>query len=229
MGRDGTDTNAVDFFSDGSGSGNCCSGNDSSTFDHSATMLDAQLYPSCPAPAGTGGNGTSLGDPGAVQRAARLRDHGSAREPGVLVGQARPPRVREVQAAGRDPGADVLELSKRKALAGCCAMAATALRSRSRARAGSGRRARSTKTTEGRPSATTTTPPDGRERSRRAARSSGVWAADNTDTHNVILKQHPKGVKASDYRSGDAAVQYKYTPSSRSPAPTSSSARITRP
>jgi hypothetical protein len=62
MGRGGTDTNAVDFFSDGSGSGNCWSGNQSSTFDHSATMLDAQLYPSCPAPAGTGGNGASLGD-----------------------------------------------------------------------------------------------------------------------------------------------------------------------
>ena len=33
MGRGGTDTNAVDFFSDGSGSGNCYSGNVSSTFD----------------------------------------------------------------------------------------------------------------------------------------------------------------------------------------------------
>ena len=39
-----------------------------------------------------------------------------------------------------------------------------------------------------------------------------VWAPDNFDTHNVVLtKDHPKGVKASDYRSGDAAVQYKYT------------------
>jgi plastocyanin len=40
-----------------------------------------------------------------------------------------------------------------------------------------------------------------------------VWGNANTDTHNVILTStHPKGVKASDYRSGDAAVQYKYTP-----------------
>lgn len=40
-----------------------------------------------------------------------------------------------------------------------------------------------------------------------------VWADINTDTHNVVLTStHPKGVKASDYRSGDAAVQYKYTP-----------------
>jgi plastocyanin len=39
-----------------------------------------------------------------------------------------------------------------------------------------------------------------------------LWSADNTDTHNVVLTStHPKGVKASDYRSGDAAVQYKYT------------------
>ena len=36
MGRGGTDTNAVDFFSDGSGSGNCYAGNVSSTFDPSA-------------------------------------------------------------------------------------------------------------------------------------------------------------------------------------------------
>jgi plastocyanin len=38
-----------------------------------------------------------------------------------------------------------------------------------------------------------------------------VWASDNFDTHNVVLKKHPKGVKARDYRSGDASVQYKYT------------------
>lgn len=39
-----------------------------------------------------------------------------------------------------------------------------------------------------------------------------VWANDNFDTHNVTLtSKHPKGVKASDYRSGDAAVQYTYT------------------
>jgi hypothetical protein len=50
MGRNGTDTNAVDFFSDGSGSGNCYSGNVSSTFDHSSQSSDAFLYPGCPAP-----------------------------------------------------------------------------------------------------------------------------------------------------------------------------------
>jgi len=39
-----------------------------------------------------------------------------------------------------------------------------------------------------------------------------VWAPDNFDTHNVVLtSKHPKGVKASKYRSGDASVQYKYT------------------
>ena len=62
MGRDGTDTNAVDFFSDGSGSGNCFAGNVSSTFDPSTTATNAQHYPTCPAPAGTGGNGASFGD-----------------------------------------------------------------------------------------------------------------------------------------------------------------------
>jgi plastocyanin len=39
-----------------------------------------------------------------------------------------------------------------------------------------------------------------------------VWGSQNVDTHNVVLTStHPDGVKASDYRSGDAAVQYKYT------------------
>ncbi len=62
MGANGTDTNAVDFFVDGSGSANCFSGNTSSTFEHSTSAPDSSLYPSCPAPAGTGGNGTSTGD-----------------------------------------------------------------------------------------------------------------------------------------------------------------------
>ena len=35
MGRNGTDTNQVDFFTDGAGSANCYSGNVSSTFDPS--------------------------------------------------------------------------------------------------------------------------------------------------------------------------------------------------
>jgi plastocyanin len=39
-----------------------------------------------------------------------------------------------------------------------------------------------------------------------------VWLPANTETHNVVLTStHPDGVKSSDYRSGDAAVQYKYT------------------
>ena len=56
-GRNGGDPNAVDFFNDGSGSGNCFIGNSSSTFDGSGS-----LYPSCPAPSNSG-TGTSIGDP----------------------------------------------------------------------------------------------------------------------------------------------------------------------
>lgn len=63
-GRGGTDTNAVDFFADGSGSGNCFQGNDSSTFDPSPTATNAFLYPTCPAPAPpASGTGTDVGDP----------------------------------------------------------------------------------------------------------------------------------------------------------------------
>jgi hypothetical protein len=63
-GRGGTDTNAVDFWIDGSGSGNCFSGNVSSTFDPSSGATNEQLYPTCPAPAPpASGTGTSGGDP----------------------------------------------------------------------------------------------------------------------------------------------------------------------
>ena len=68
-GRGGTDTNAVDFWVDGSGSGNCFQGNVSSTFDPSPSATLDNLYPTCPAPAppasGTGtsvGNGDQLGE-----------------------------------------------------------------------------------------------------------------------------------------------------------------------
>ena len=108
MGRGGTDTNAVDFFSDGSGSGNCFSGNVSSTFDPAAPPRPRTLYPSCPAPPPpASGTGTSAGDGDAVRRAGRLRGHEPAREPAVLVDRAPAPGVRELQAAERHAGADV--------------------------------------------------------------------------------------------------------------------------
>ena len=65
-GRAGTDTNAVDFFVDGSGSGNCFQGNSSSTFQPSGPggASTASLYPTCPAPAPpASGTGTPFGDP----------------------------------------------------------------------------------------------------------------------------------------------------------------------
>jgi len=62
MGKNGKDTNAADFFYDGSGSGNCWQGNSSSSFVPSGadnTPSVEELYPACPAPAsaGTGGSG----------------------------------------------------------------------------------------------------------------------------------------------------------------------------
>lgn len=63
MGRNGTDPNAVDFFNDGSGSGNCFEGNDSSTFDPSSSVPNSNLYPLCPAPPPpASGTGTIIGD-----------------------------------------------------------------------------------------------------------------------------------------------------------------------
>jgi len=66
IGRDGTDTNGTDFWSDGSGSGNCFEGNDpgSGTLTYgdagAATPLE-EFYPECPAPADSG-TGGSFGD-----------------------------------------------------------------------------------------------------------------------------------------------------------------------
>jgi hypothetical protein len=63
MGRNGTDTNRFDFYNDGSGKGNCWTGNSSSTFDLTPTREHTQafLYPGCPAPA-SAGTGTINGD-----------------------------------------------------------------------------------------------------------------------------------------------------------------------
>ncbi len=91
MGRDGTDTNAVDFWNDGSGSGNCWSGNNSSTFaptgDASATI--EQLYPTtCPAPVvapNPGATGTSVGNGNMV---GQLLNY-------VLSNDAKPPEAQE--------------------------------------------------------------------------------------------------------------------------------------
>ena len=64
MGQNGTDTNAVDFFNQGSGTGNCFSGNSSSTFDSSGSATDAELYPPCPTTnaVNAGQTGDSLGN-----------------------------------------------------------------------------------------------------------------------------------------------------------------------
>jgi hypothetical protein len=62
MGRNGTDTNRFDFYSDGSGKGTCFEGNSSSTFDNQPGGAGAAaLYPTCPAPQSSG-TGTVLGD-----------------------------------------------------------------------------------------------------------------------------------------------------------------------
>lgn len=64
MGKGGADLNAVDFFNQGAGVGNCFSNNTSSTFEHSPGATDAQLYPPCPTTdaINPGQTGDSLGD-----------------------------------------------------------------------------------------------------------------------------------------------------------------------
>lgn len=64
MGNNGTeaDANGIDFFADGSGSGNCYSGNDTTTFDDAPGGEGVEfLYPECPAP-DDAGTGESFGD-----------------------------------------------------------------------------------------------------------------------------------------------------------------------
>jgi hypothetical protein len=69
IGRNGTDTNATDFWNDGSGSGNCFSGNDAGAgtltygIAEGSTRTQDFLYPACPAPdPPDAGTGTSFGD-----------------------------------------------------------------------------------------------------------------------------------------------------------------------
>jgi hypothetical protein len=74
MGRGGTDTNAVDFWVDGSGSGNCFQGNDSSTFDPAPGVSNSDLYPTCPAPAAPN-PGASNGSFGNLDQVGELVDY----------------------------------------------------------------------------------------------------------------------------------------------------------
>ncbi len=60
FGRNGTDTNAFDLFSQGSGKGNCFSDNGTVTLEPSPLTPDATLYPPCPSP--DVGTGNSDGD-----------------------------------------------------------------------------------------------------------------------------------------------------------------------
>jgi hypothetical protein len=78
MGRGGSDTNQFDFFNDGSGTANCFSGNQSSTFDTvDALSSAATLYPACPATAT--GTGTTTGDLG--QQLGRLAGYTTSDPP----------------------------------------------------------------------------------------------------------------------------------------------------
>jgi len=46
---------------------------------------------------------------------------------------------------------------------------------------------------------------------RKGDRVKWVWSNSNTQTHNVVLTaRHPKGVKASDFRSGSASSAYTF-------------------
>ena len=99
------------------------------------------------------------------------------------------------------------QLSKRTALAGCAAAAITLVVA---APAASGGQAAKPKTTKITVADDFFSPSEAKVKA--GDKVQWLWASDNSDTHNVALTStHPKGVKASDYRSGDAAVQYKYT------------------
>jgi plastocyanin len=98
-------------------------------------------------------------------------------------------------------------LSKHRALFGCAAVAATALAVVVPGASGGQSSAKAKQVTVADDSFTPASV---------SVKSGGkvqwVWAPENLDTHNVVLTStHPNGVKTRDYRSGDAAVQYKYT------------------
>jgi plastocyanin len=101
----------------------------------------------------------------------------------------------------------MLELSKRRALVGCAAVAATALAVAVPGASGGQSAAKPKKVTVADDTFTPAT-----LSVKKGGKVQWVWAPTNIDTHNVVLTStHPNGVRARDYRSGDAAVQYKYT------------------
>jgi plastocyanin len=102
----------------------------------------------------------------------------------------------------------VLELSKPRALVGCAAVAATALAVA--VPGASGVQSAKPKTAKVTVADDTFTPATVSVKA--GGKVQWAWAPTNIDTHNVVLTStHPDGVKTRDYRSGDAAVQYKYT------------------
>ena len=45
---------------------------------------------------------------------------------------------------------------------------------------------------------------------KKGAKVQWVWASGNTDTHNVVLKKGPKGVRKGDFESSSGAVGLKF-------------------
>ena len=126
----------------------------SSTFDPSSTVPNAQLYPSCPAPAGTGGSGTSTGDPEQVGELVSYVANDPAREAAMLVGDPRSPGVQGLHSRLRSPRGRRAHEAASAHLRG--------RRRRPRSRCGRGARRSAAPRRSGRPptspSATTTTP-----------------------------------------------------------------------
>ena len=202
MGRNGTDTNAVDFWIDGSGAGNCFSGNDSSTFaptgDASATIQ--QLYPSCPIPGGvqpnpgatgsSSGNGNMVGQLLSYVLSSTPPDDSNPAQNQQCTWVKRVPRTRRSRSTSRskvdaEPGCTVLMRALKVLVAVVAVVALAGARHR-------GERARSEIEAEG---------SVGRRlllRARKLTLKEGqsvnwVWAEANTYPHDVHLKSGPKG------------------------------------
>ena len=193
MGRGGTDTNAVDFFSDGSGSGNCYSRQ--RQLDLRPERDGARLEPVSGLPRARrhrSATGTSAGDGEQFGELAGYVTTNPPENQQCSWAEHDAPGVRELQAAERHAGADMLSAPRIRPGRPPGSPRSRSARSRSRRER---LRRRQRKTAKVTVADDFFAPTD--LKVKKGSKVKWVWDSSNTNTHNVILtSKHPKDVKA---------------------------------
>ena len=197
MSRSGTDDNAWDFFHDGSGTGNCWSGNSTSTFNPGDTP-DAASVPGVPDPQ----RGRTPRRTATSSASWPPTSHPAAGGPGVPLDKAPASGVPLVQGAEHPRRGLLMRRAARlwPLVAAVACMAAAALpvtgSSADTAQRGTAKIVRVADDYFA--------PVMMRVVPNRLIR--WVWSMDNTNTHNVVLKTAPPGVAKRKFRSANGSI-----------------------